>query len=743
MTGYSKINKRLKKYPDGGLLSATQAGYLDDDTPQVRQAVTNSTLQNSYTPDSSGGFNASAVTGAANFGASVIDKYNTAAIPNAGGIALGGLSGAAKGAASGAAIGAAFGGVGAVPGAVIGGGIGLVSGVVGGVSKRKNGLIQQGLQRKAFARNAQDQSNQTLAQYSNNGVDATLYAEGGPVMGADTITRFMNPNIMTNLSTTNPLMVEKKNGSIGQWGNPISNDNIISKPTIPLASPTSYNPSTFQNQGQVGYNLPRNPTPNVIHSNIYAEGGNLSITPSHKGRFNAYLKRSGKTAHEALHSKDGHVRKMANYAINIGHTKKAYGGPLDSPEYEAEGGETVQGNPQLEQGTQLASDMHQIDGASHEQGGVMGQGGERIFSDRLKVSPILQEILKTNGIKVNGKSTYADVSNKLGKLKGKFEDKTDGVGKATASVMLPRIEQSLDDTFNDQEMSKRVSAYKKFSKGGRIPMYPNGGQLRPASLNADDSNSYPNYDATNPNNLTIPSEGYSYEVPTYLKTAGRFIGNAASTIGSGIGDVAGQVGDAISENSGQVANGANYLANLGSINSLNTTVNPQYLSTPNYNYVDRSGPAYNRNNALFKTGVRSLTNAGQTVNAGNIGGLYAKTLEGNSYIAGSENNRRDTYNENYNNRFDKINAENTGIYNKAQDDSRDLYNQKIGLKLGARNAFQQGIVGNIAQKQAADAENKKLLTVLATNDQNGVMTRFLQNYPKYKQLLKQYQTTSN
>lgn len=42
----------------------------------------------------------------------------------------------------------------------------------------------------------------------------------------------------------------------------------------------------------------------------------IHIKPSHKGRFTAYKKRTGKTTEEALHSSDPHVRQMANFARN-------------------------------------------------------------------------------------------------------------------------------------------------------------------------------------------------------------------------------------------------------------------------------------------------------------------------------------------------------------------------------------------------------------------------------------------
>lgn len=73
---------------------------------------------------------------------------------------------------------------------------------------------------------------------------------------------------------------------------------------------------------------------------MYKSGGSIHIKPSHRGKFTEYKKRTGKTTEEALHSKDPHVRKMANFAKNASHWKhedggmiKKYGGggPLDNP----------------------------------------------------------------------------------------------------------------------------------------------------------------------------------------------------------------------------------------------------------------------------------------------------------------------------------------------------------------------------------------------------------------------------
>lgn len=59
--------------------------------------------------------------------------------------------------------------------------------------------------------------------------------------------------------------------------------------------------------------------------------GGIHIKPSHRGRFTEYLKRSGSTLQEALHSPNAHVRQMANFANNAKHWKHEDGGLQQYP----------------------------------------------------------------------------------------------------------------------------------------------------------------------------------------------------------------------------------------------------------------------------------------------------------------------------------------------------------------------------------------------------------------------------
>ncbi len=54
----------------------------------------------------------------------------------------------------------------------------------------------------------------------------------------------------------------------------------------------------------------------------------IKIKAKNKGKFTAFKKRTGDTTAEALHSKDPHVRQMANFARNA---KKWHHGGKKSP----------------------------------------------------------------------------------------------------------------------------------------------------------------------------------------------------------------------------------------------------------------------------------------------------------------------------------------------------------------------------------------------------------------------------
>ena len=175
--------------------------------------------------------------------------------------------------------------------------------------------------------------------------------------------------------------------------------------------------------------------------------------------------------------------KKGSPATKIGSKYKSYltnGGEVN-PEYEVEHNEVVQGDDtKLEGQNDIASDLTVADGERHENGGVKGEGGERVFSDRLKLSPEFAQMLKSQGIKTKDNITYAEIAKSLGNKKGKFEknlESPDYFVTKTANAMVDRIDKNLDSVFQIQEVSKQIEEQNKFQKayGGYLKKFANGG----------------------------------------------------------------------------------------------------------------------------------------------------------------------------------------------------------------------------------------------------------------------------
>lgn len=430
-----------------------------------------------------------------------------------------------------------------------------------------------------------------------------------------------------------------------------------------------------------------------------------------------------------------------------------YGGIIDLKEgadYEVEGDEVVQGQASLESSTPIASDLQVAEGPTHDGGGVLGSGGERVFSDRSKVDNDIIELLSNLGIgKVKG-NTYAEVAEDIGKKKGKYEKKIDSTfnpAKKTAEKVLPRIDASLDLLFEVQETEKEgENNMGSFKKGGKIEPYrrinalPDGGLLPPPNYGSNfiipDYYRNPQIDAlsgtvppptiqqtiASNNQITegVSSPGYSLDT-----SLGQ---NPQGSAGSGFdwGSVIGQVG-----------NLGNYITNRESISNLNTNVHRNLMPAPVYNYTDRSGAERNAVGRMIRTGQQALGTSSQTVNAANQAALMAQGLEANNRISQGENQRRDRYDMYYNDQMTRTNMANVGITNQASDMRRELENRKnVYYPQQARAAYMQGVMGNEAMRQQKKTDRERLLMSALLNDNNGVLTRAAEKFPEVEELLK-------
>lgn len=151
----------------------------------------------------------------------------------------------------------------------------------------------------------------------------------------------------------------------------------------------------------------------------------------------------------------------------------AYGGAV--PDYEAEHGEVIVGdNVSYTGGKQLASNLHKIEGKTHEQAnpntingtGEDVTGGDFVFSTRL--TP-------------DGKTSFAGLAELLAKRKAKAEKKVasnDYVTNNTGKLLAQQVDQELQQLATMQETIKDQMGIGQMRYGG-IPQLKGGGRPKP------------------------------------------------------------------------------------------------------------------------------------------------------------------------------------------------------------------------------------------------------------------------
>ena len=156
---------------------------------------------------------------------------------------------------------------------------------------------------------------------------------------------------------------------------------------------------------------------------------------------------------------------------------------------------------------QLASNVAQYDGETHENGGIQLDTNRdnqsdieiedqevikdnMVLSDRLKPSNYAKDCVKQLGVNLKSSDTYASLSARLGDKKGKHEANllSSRLGDKKASeIMISRLDQAIDELFQDQEiqnidMNKKYIYKGKKAYGGTTGR--GGGGTTPPATNA-------------------------------------------------------------------------------------------------------------------------------------------------------------------------------------------------------------------------------------------------------------------
>lgn len=122
----------------------------------------------------------------------------------------------------------------------------------------------------------------------------------------------------------------------------------------------------------------------------------------------------------------------------------------------------------------LSGNVAKFNGRTHGEGGIPldadGDGvaevevedqevikDDKIFSDRLRVPDFIIDRIKDTGITVKPGATFAEAAEKLGKAKGRFEEKLESRDPAiisTGKIMTQRIDDLMESIFQVQEANK-------------------------------------------------------------------------------------------------------------------------------------------------------------------------------------------------------------------------------------------------------------------------------------------------
>ena len=429
-------------------------------------------------------------------------------------------------------------------------------------------------------------------------------------------------------------------------------------------------------------------------------------------------------------------------------------GGNQEPQYEVEKDEVVQGSDvSLQKGKQIASDMHKVEGNTHEQGGTLGSGGERVFSNRLLITDDLSNLLRMGGFNIKTNKTFADVATKLGKLKGKYEDKlhtNNHIKINTGKVMIDKLDSLTEITFQAQEQLKKEGDIPMFAFGGNLPKYADGGYIvkKGDTLSAIAKRNNTTVDnlvkingIKNPNlikegqtinlspsvastitnpvvNTYDPLSDYSKFRKT-LVSNNPIVNNSISNIPKPLINTKDltdfKTVDSF-DNKGKPLEFGNlvgygtslmgYMNDLNTIKRMDTTAPRNMITNPAFNYTDRSGIG----RAALSSGFRSFVN-----NPNNNGTMnqmaFANYLKGINQNNLNEAQRKDDYVNNYNRLSYQTNASNTQTIQRADEVERSLKNEQNQMYGQAFNNL-LGNVGTVRlenDQKRLDKEKMELL----------------------------------
>lgn len=379
-------------------------------------------------------------------------------------------------------------------------------------------------------------------------------------------------------------------------------------------------------------------------------------------------------------------------------------------------------------GIAIDSNSDMIQDAEVEGGEVYEERGKRIYSDRLKPESDILTMIKSNtGINVSG--TYAQIAEKLGKIKGKLPEETSEAAKNTKELSEQKIEQSLDMLFENQEMTKPQDNNTQVMKNGGMlkrtgtPKYAKGMELAPVGslYQTEEDLAARRQIYTNPGVMqSTQKPNLGFYIKDFLSGSQNPRGMQSLNFDpSMISDIAGQAGNYLS-----------YKANQRDLNKMKINQTPYLTASPRYSYTDTSGKAVSDINRSYRQGVQSIKNTSLQNKGANVASLKSAQINAVNQVNNQEANRKLQADIAYNQRLGQTDQYNTGIINATRQGNLERFNDKIALGIENRNALIQGILGNVQTSKMIKNDKAKALLTAAAQGDTGSLNRFLADYPE-------------
>lgn len=229
------------------------------------------------------------------------------------------------------------------------------------------------------------------------------------------------------------------------------------------------------------------PYENFTPINAYSKNFNTS----YKTGYTNWLKPKTEVVYEGKTAKEGNTEIKATPYYNVKYTKDNTGKVINEEYFD------FNNNPIQKMGdggnlNYIASDTQKAVGNTHEDGGIKLKNNGVPYAEVEDQEIIKEDKVYSDRLELPNGSTIAEEAEKLGKIKGKNEEKSksyDYRQSNSASRTIDIADQKLEELFNYQEAMKPVkSTYPKYGPGGNLPSFNYNANLDDEALSTGFSN---------------------------------------------------------------------------------------------------------------------------------------------------------------------------------------------------------------------------------------------------------------